>query len=347
MAAHAQNVCFEWRTPQTPLLANPPSNRVKTAAPPSTAPTHTGKPPDGHDNLTHCQINKEIRADILFSNVMADAYVNSGLGGTEDFKWAPERTKASWEPLKTGNGQGNWEAEFEEDLKKGFGDAAATPMAFMPFLRGSSEGLSFPMTILYGLQTLKSGDEWTKQKKLTVHVLGAFEKEIVLAQIFEEILHRLPQVQEIRIVLIGPELGKVIQDSSPMEMDTCPDCSRNERKRIHEHHALTYHDYVKKQGTRYTKPDIAVAFNSGCHESPSSWTETFKVLVQQGVTCLFTSYNQEEANQDSKLLQSSGIQTQLLGVKKNPWGSMKLANEPNRVYGFYSTNGWLAGGFSG
>ncbi|KAI3609917.1 zinc finger mynd domain-containing protein 17 [Moniliophthora roreri] len=304
---------------------------------------HTTQPcEDGHDGLTQCQLNREIRADILFVNIMADAHVESGLGVAE-FQWAPERTKSSWQPLESG--PKNWEAEFGDDLKKGFGGAAATPMTFMPFLRASTEGLSFPMTILYGLQKLKSGVEWTTKRTLTVHVLGALHKEVGMAQLFEEILHRLPQ-----IVLIDPELAKVMQafDSSPVPMETCPNCKQKRRTRVHEHHAATYHEYVKKQGSKYNRPDIAIAFNSGIHESASSWQETVELLVQKSVPFIFTSYNREEAEADAKLLKAAGAALHPnLGPMKNPWGSMRLIQEPNRVHGFYSTNGWLAGGFMG
>lgn len=35
-----------------------------------------------------------------------------------------------------------------------------------------------------------------------------------------------------------------------------------------------------------------------------------------------------------------------LGPKPNPWASMISRTEPNKVTGFYTVNGWLAGGFS-
>ena len=52
----------------------------------------------------------------------------------------------------------------------------------------------------------------------------------------------------------------------------------------------TYHDYAKSMGTRFTKPDLAVAFNSGCSESQavSSWKKTIEFLVQNKIPSVFT-----------------------------------------------------------
>ncbi|EEB87735.1 hypothetical protein MPER_14810, partial [Moniliophthora perniciosa FA553] len=95
-------------------------------------------------------------------------------------------------------------------------------------------------------------------------VLGALHKEVGMAQIFEELLHRLPQIQDLNIVLIGPDLAKVMQpcDPRPIPMEACSNCNAKRRTRVHEHYAVTYHEYVKNQGSKYSRPDIAVAFNS-------------------------------------------------------------------------------------
>ena len=51
----------------------------------------------------------------------------------------------------------------------------------------------------------------------------------------------------------------------------------------------TYHDYAKSMGTTFTKPDLAIAFNSGCsQEAASSWKETIVFLVQNKIPSVFT-----------------------------------------------------------
>jgi hypothetical protein len=58
------------------------------------------------------------------------------------------------------------------------------------------------------------------------------------------------------------------------------------------------------------------------------------------------AFNREEAVEEARLLRSAGAALHPdLGPAKNPWGSLKAIPEPNKVYGFYAVNAWLAGGF--
>ncbi|KAL0576980.1 hypothetical protein V5O48_004990 [Marasmius crinis-equi] len=303
---------------------------------------HTTKPAqDGPGNLTQCQINKQFRTDVLFDNLMSDAH-DCGPGKSYIFQWAPERHLAGWKPLKAGDKC--WEEDFDAPLQKEFGSGStSSPATLAPFLRGATEGLSMPMTILYALQNLESSDDWTRKRSLTVHLLGAHEKEVNHLQMFDEILHRLPVLKKLRLVMIGPQLAN---GSDPEETMPCLDCVQNSKQRTHEIHAMSYHEYVKKQGSKYAKPDLAVAFNSSASETPSFWKETMKILVAKKVATVFTAYNREEAKDEAQLLRDAGATlVPALGPVKNPWGSLKLIPEPNRVTGFYATNGWLAGGF--
>ena len=62
---------------------------------------------------------------------------------------------------------------------------------------------------------------------------------------------------------------------------------------------------------------------------------------------LFQAYNQEEAQVEANLMRAAGMTLHPeLGPVRNPWGSTLLKSEPNKVTGFYSVNGWLAGGFN-
>ena len=50
-----------------------------------------------------------------------------------------------------------------------------------------------------------------------------------------------------------------------------------------------YHDYAQSMGTTFTKPDLAIAFNSGCsQESVSLWKETIFFLMQNKIPSIFT-----------------------------------------------------------
>ncbi|KAJ7847956.1 hypothetical protein B0H13DRAFT_2362173 [Mycena leptocephala] len=91
----------------------------------------------------------------------------------------------------------------------------------------------------------------------------------------------------------------------------------------------TYHVFVSRK-SNFEIPNLAIAFNSGLGQIPS----------------VLTSYNRAEAEADATLLRTLGAQLHCaLGPRINPWGSLKLHPRPSKIYGFWSDNGWLAGGF--
>ncbi|KAJ6554867.1 hypothetical protein B0H19DRAFT_1154664 [Mycena capillaripes] len=296
---------------------------------------HHGPCEDAPDGRSHCEMNREVRADVKFEEVMAAMHDSSG-----KWMWAPYRIKSTWVSLAGMS----WEGEFSDDMRKSVGVPAARPMA--PWIRAASDNLTMAMTILYGLEKLHDDDAWTRKHTLTVHILGATMKEIEGAMVFEEILHRVPEVKTLKLLLCGPEMpGNHIP--RVIAMDTCPECTKLGHKRIHEHVADTYHGYVQHQGTKFEKPDLCIAFNSGAsQESIHTWPATFKLLIERKVPSLFTAYNREEAEAEAQLLRAaSAILHPALGPAKNLWGSIKVIPEPNKVFGFYAVNGWLAGGF--
>ncbi|KAJ7861464.1 hypothetical protein B0H14DRAFT_2742356 [Mycena olivaceomarginata] len=241
---------------------------------------HFGPCEDAHDHLSHCEMNREVRGDVKFEDVMAGAHDPSG-----QFMWAPERIQSAWTSLAG---------------LSSVGVPAQRPMA--PWIRAASDNLTMAMTILYGLEKLNDDDAWTRKHTLTVH-----------------------------LVLCGPEMpGGHIPRT--IALDTCPECTRLGRKRIHEHVADTYHGFVQNKGTKFEKPDLCIAFNSGAsQESTHTWPATFKFLVERKILSLFTAYNREEAEAEAALLRAAGATLHsALGPAKNPWGSIKMIPEPNK-----------------
>ncbi|KAG5635599.1 hypothetical protein H0H81_010671 [Sphagnurus paluster] len=272
---------------------------------------------DGHDGLTQCIMNQAVRVDAEFS-IKNNIRLGANMG---EFRWAPERDLPAWISLKNTN----WESEYADQLMTRFGVARED---VAPYLRAVSVTLSMPMTILAALEQLNSDDKWTRKETLTIHVihiLGAFEAEFHNGRIFEEILHRLPLVKNLKaiglqpyvsllilipqLVLCGPELSGFRGLNYELNMDTCRNCSRKKRKMIRGLFAQTYHEYARNQGKKFTIPDLAVAFNSGSsQECVKSWEETMEFLVKKKITTVFTGYNREEAEAEGKLLQEAGAQ---------------------------------------
>ncbi|KAJ7447651.1 hypothetical protein FB451DRAFT_1054349 [Mycena latifolia] len=296
---------------------------------------------DGYDGLSHCEMNREVHGDVMFEEAMVSAYDASG-----QFMWAPDRVKSSWSALV----RTSWASEFSDLMCSSAGVPDSHPMA--PWIRAAFDNLTMPMTILYALERLKADDAWTKKHTLTIHasssfgvarfnfdaqqIIGTATKEIEAALIFEEILHRLPEIKTLKLLLCGPEVpGLRIPKVIPTE--TCPSlaCSRS-----------TYHSYVQNQGTKFEKPDLCIAFNSGASQESHTWPATLKVLVERKIPSVFTAYNREEAEGEAALLRAAGARLLPgMGPIQNPWGSIKVIPEPNKIYGFYAVNGWLAGGF--
>lgn len=157
---------------------------------------------NGHDKLSQCQIQQEIRVDVEFANRVA---------GTMEFMWVPERLKSEWTPLK----DSTWEAEYSNDA---LSHNRVSPDTLSAWIRAASDALSMPMTIIYALQHLNNSDDWTRRDTLTIHVrayieymstrlyphqlLGASETEVTRAKVFEEIFHRLPEVRTLKVGLL-------------------------------------------------------------------------------------------------------------------------------------------------
>ncbi|KAK0451217.1 uncharacterized protein EV420DRAFT_1274421 [Desarmillaria tabescens] len=280
---------------------------------------------------TQCQINQEVRADILFADIMS--------GMNVPFSWAPERVKDAWHTLEGAT----WESEYQEDVRQAFG----TDLPASVVVRATSNHLSMPMTILWALEHLNEGDAWTTKETLTIHIIGAYEAEVFAGQAFEEILHRLPRVKTLKLILCGPQLPNLMKpwSSEVMVMDTCSDCKSKTRARIHEHRRELYHE-LGVQST-FGNPDLAVAFNSGLsEENAGTWPDTIKFLVKRKIPSIFTAFNRQEAEADAKILIRCGAQlVSSLGPRKNLWGSLLAKPEPCKVYGFYFVNGWVAGAF--
>ncbi|KAJ7785029.1 hypothetical protein DFH07DRAFT_786519 [Mycena maculata] len=287
---------------------------------------------DLRDGLSQCQMNKFARGQIMFETTMT-----SWLDRRGQLVWIPQRVKSRWVSLEGVS----WEDGFDGEIRKSFGMLAPLPITFL--ITAASDTLSMAMTILYGLGKLNDDDGWTRKHTLAVHVLGADIKEVSCSRVFEEILHRLPEVKTLKLIMCGPEVPR--RDS--LDHKICPDCMALGRSYVLEYAAVPYHEFVEKQGNKFERPDLCIGFNSGASQVTwYTWPTTFKLLVERKLPSLFTAYNREEAEGDAAMLRAAGAAFHpALGPALNPWGSMKGVPTAHSVYGFQVENGWLAGGF--
>lgn len=112
-----------------------------------------------HEGLTQCALNRQINEDFEFNIQVLRMFQRS-------FSYIPERVKEKWE----GMGGMSWEGEYVPLLEQE-GFEGMLPMGMSTWIRAMSEEMSFPMTVLMGMEILYGKeDAWTRKETLVVHV---------------------------------------------------------------------------------------------------------------------------------------------------------------------------------
>lgn len=153
-------------------------------------------------------------------------------------------------------------------------------------------------TILYALNVTKMHLEL--QHSLVIYVVGV-EEEISLFDYnsCSVIFLYLPQIREVIIHFIGPEIGST-QDEIKLNYEGTRSI------RMHYHKAL-FHGL--DPDVPMERPQIIVSYNCGFHEHIDSqrdtWSNTLARLIRYvNIPIVFTSYTREEAFQDCALIHS-------------------------------------------
>ncbi|KAJ6511041.1 hypothetical protein C8R45DRAFT_892521 [Mycena sanguinolenta] len=337
--------CIVWLAPSAPISPESDDCKISFCCSPAhwevALGLHYERCNDLRNGPSQCYMNKVAHGQSLIEATALAPFIDSD----GYFIWIPKRVKPEWVSLEGKS----WEGEFDSDIRKLFGMPQAISSTFL--MAAISDTLAMPMTILYALSKL-NGDEWTRKQTLTVHIAGAGPREIICRDIFEEILHRTPQVKTLKIIMCGPEapdLENPAQDPRALVPEICPDCTKRGRSYVLEFSREAYHDFVRKQGSDFERPDLCIGFNSGANHSAAlgyTWPATFKVLVERKIPSLITAFGREDAEADAALLRAAGAALHPeLGPVLNPWGSLKGVPSPHNVHGFLVNSGWLAGGF--
>jgi splicing suppressor protein 51 len=231
--------------------------------------------------------------------------------------------------------------DWSEYFKLRFGhvyDAALTGRLPPEFFPASTHELSQAVTCLYAMYE-HGIEHFQDLTTLCIHIVGAGSTyEIFPTCVWEEITHCLPNVKTLKTVFVGPEACPDTvppTDNSPLqEIQACPTCTTNGRKRVFALYGFTYHDFHNKfvvpQGDEPSsslsclKPDLVVAFNTGMHEvDAESWKTSLQVIMDTNVPSIFTSYNRSEADQDYALLEGLGAGMLHDAPKRNPFSEIK------------------------
>ncbi|KAF2789043.1 hypothetical protein K505DRAFT_378496 [Melanomma pulvis-pyrius CBS 109.77] len=209
------------------------------------------------------------------------------------------------------------------------------------FLLCATDNLTMPLTILSALEDVS----WDKPH-LNIHLLGATGREFLALSNFEEILHLVPGLRSLHITAVGPSSWQgAANQATPffpkMNLDCCPSCKVDGRKRTVASYRGVYHDFVTTPD--YEEPDLVVLFNSGWVDgldAESHWEPTIKLLIEGGIPALFTTYNVQEAqNETAKLIMLNA--KFVVEPDKNKWSGLVPTPEfIDEEYGMWFQNAY-------
>lgn len=235
--------------------------------------------------------------------------------------------------------------KISSDFQKVTGSAPLAEREFQErgrlFLLLGTDTLTMPLTIVSALEDMS----WSTKEALKIHIVGATGREFLAMSSFEEILHLLPSLKALHITGIGPSAwldNEASQGYMPSrDSACCPDCQSAGRKRSLASYKGLYHNFAK--ASFYEKPDLIVAFNSGCadgDDAETAWDQTIRHIVASNIPSLFTTYNAEEAEHERAKMKSLGAKF-LIEPGENKWkGLVPQPEFLDREFEMWFQNCW-------
>lgn len=172
-----------------------------------------------------------------------------------------------------------------------------------------STNITYPLSLLQGINLLN----FEVKDKLVVHIVGSELQETIDLQKWEIIKHVFPQIKDLMIFFVGPNVGVALRS------DLCSSC-----KKVFKFKMIKdlYHDFVKS--SEYLKPDIICTFHPGFYASKAQpsfpWLKSLRLLFK-GSPLIMTSFNKLEVEFDVEIL--LGVDQNLVIKKmKNPFAGL-------------------------
>ena len=204
-----------------------------------------------------------------------------------------------------------------------------------------SEYISKPLTLLYALQKL----EMMSVSALTVHIIGAINEEFILGKYWEVLLHWIPNLKDLTIIFIGPEINQTCS----IHTTVCKFCKLKEKSIDTFAKSAKYEDYFQGDNTQtrsFVKPDIIVGFNLEIHESELgitdySWKNAFSILKKVDAPFVMTAGTSERARKDHEML-CKLLETTVSYdfTELNPYASL-IPERDFETEKLRYTNGWI------
>lgn len=192
-----------------------------------------------------------------------------------------------------------------------------------------------PLTVAFCHQIYRSKKkyatiEMNKMSSFTIHVVGAelqFEADVLNKwEIF--FLHLRPDVKDLRVVLISPDLnpGKLPLDLLG-RIRVCESCRQSKRRVVFNFQDnKTYQEY--RNSDEFIYPDIVCAFNPGLHRSAvyndkDPWPSTVNAVMKLKSPLIITSHTISELHRDLDRLKELSELKVMVEPRLNPFSSVR------------------------
>ncbi|KAJ7449673.1 hypothetical protein FB451DRAFT_751895 [Mycena latifolia] len=288
----------------------------------------------GHDGLSECALNQEMREHLWCEDVL-----NRRPGG---WNYRPSVIHPAWKSII----RTNWRNEFMANIVEPSPEAALHGAE--PLFRVHTESLSPVMSSIYAFELLHKGSAWTKREKLTIHILACGAHDHVVYR-FEEMMHRLPALQELEVHYFGYPNGSLSRragsdpnrDAAESPAGTlCAACKAAGKVLTLKVDPLSS-EYAKWLRKQKTKPDLLMAHSL----ERLVMLEVAPLAKSKGIATFFTSPFREMAEAHYQQLAEDYTTLPDVPCSRNPWGSLRIEPARNRINGVHSKYGWMLAGY--
>ncbi|CAK1547580.1 unnamed protein product [Leptosia nina] len=188
-----------------------------------------------------------------------------------------------------------------------------------------------PLTTIHSFQISKKNTNGiSKKTTFTVHIVGAelqFEADVLNKwELF--FLHLRPDVKDLRVVLISPDLNP---SNLPLDLlgkvKLCDECRLSERRLLFNFiDKKTYQEYNKSEEFIY--PDIVCAFNPSIeratiHNGKDHWPSTLTCMSKLTCPLLITAYTMNELIRDVSRIKALSNYNVISEPKLNAFASTR------------------------
>ncbi|VDB84988.1 unnamed protein product [Peniophora sp. CBMAI 1063] len=172
--------------------------------------------------------------------------------------------------------------------------AAGNPDSKAAVTALTKEALVFPLTIATTLETALP--DMPTRTSLTIHVVGAGDRELLSQATLENILHCYPRLRTLKFCFVGPKADPHLWPANV----ACQACAAKGRSRQVLYAPMKYDKcpWAPHNARNEHAPDFIVCFNSAMLESESaidSWSDTVPTILDSGVPALFTAATRADA----------------------------------------------------